>query len=467
LAGNELRRIIPATELFTTFRQHILGAAPQPKADVLVEELCRDAATLRKFETLDDGSVEAIFRDRLQNLDTTTVMPLVLLLLREPAVSELRRKRALQALESWLVRRAVMRMTAKNYNQQVASMLEKVGANPEVADDVIIKHLRGAAGEATRWPSDEGLVSYVETHNAYGNIAQNRLAMVFAAIERSLYTSKVEALAVPSGLSVEHLMPQHWEKHWPLPDGLPAVALAEAKQAREQHIHRLGNLTVTTLPLNASLSNSSWSTKRGALNKGSKLLINTEVVENHPVTFDEDAIDDRTRLLSDRICQIWPGPASSIWGPSNEPYGADEERPKDRADCGSQGGTDDRSPGAGASNLETGDLRLRTLIRDQLRAGVTPDAMYATLGGTRHAWLLAIEEEAKLANEFAAFGPTPENVVDLRDNRNLRWERIAVRVLGDPRKTSQAKELYDLGKNEGAARRSYTGRGRRFPEMDR
>jgi hypothetical protein len=40
-------------------------------------------------------------------------------------------------------------------------------------------------------------------------------------------------------------------------------------------------------------------------------------------------------------------------------------------------------------------------------------------------------------------------------------------VLGDPRKTSQAKELYDLGKNEGAARRSYTGRGRRFPEMDR
>jgi len=104
-------------------------------------------------------------------------------------------------------------------------------------------------------------------------------------------------------------------------------------------------------------------------------------------------------------------------------------------------------------------------IRDQLLAGLTPDQIWADYGRQRKTWLVAIEEEAKLENEFGTYPATPGAVVALRDGRRLRWERIAVRVFGDPRDVAPARELYDRAKGAGASRRSYTGRGRRFPDM--
>ncbi|MGH2451337.1 MAG: GmrSD restriction endonuclease domain-containing protein [Candidatus Limnocylindria bacterium] len=108
----------------------------------------------------------------------------------------------------------------------------------------------------------------------------------------------------------------------------------------------------------------------------------------------------------------------------------------------------------------------RELIREDLQAGRTPDQIFKATGEDRAAWIAAIEEEARLGGEFAHFPPTPESVVQLRDERQLRWERIAVRVFGDIGRVDDVRALYDEQKGAGASRRSYTGRGRRFPEMD-
>jgi hypothetical protein len=105
-------------------------------------------------------------------------------------------------------------------------------------------------------------------------------------------------------------------------------------------------------------------------------------------------------------------------------------------------------------------------IRDQLVAGLTPDQIYAAAGEDRAAWLTAIEEEARLKGELDALDPTPENVAHLRDEGHLRWERISARVFGDARRIGDAQRLYDEARGEGAAKRSYTGRGRRFPDMN-
>jgi Protein of unknown function DUF262/Protein of unknown function (DUF1524) len=311
--GMKLRGIVPATELFATFRPRILQAVPPPRMDVLIRELCRDAKILRSFEHQEPGSVEALFFERLANLDTTTVMPLALLLFTHPAVSPWRRRTSLRILESWLVRRALMRLTPKNYNQQVASMLEKVDVDPEFADAVILDHLRSAEGEATRWPTDADLRTYLQTHDAYGNVSQNRLEMVFAAIERRLYTSKVEALSVPSGLSIEHILPQSWEETWPLPADLGTEERDEVETARWTRLHQLGNLTITAFPLNAALSNLAWEQKQVELNRHSKLLLNQRLLEQCADSFDVEAIEERTEWLVDRICEIWPGPDAATW----------------------------------------------------------------------------------------------------------------------------------------------------------
>ena len=162
------------------------------------------------------GSVEATFFHRLDALDTSTVLPLVLFLFRETAVSQDRRRRALRMIESWLVRRMLMGLTAKNYNQQIPVIIGRVAADAERADEIILEELRTGIGEISRWPTDDELRQQLLERGMYGYIAQPRLAMVLGAVEESLYSSKVEALQVPAKLSIEHVMPQTWEEHWPL-----------------------------------------------------------------------------------------------------------------------------------------------------------------------------------------------------------------------------------------------------------
>jgi hypothetical protein len=49
------------------------------------------------------------------------------------------------------------------------------------------------------------------------------------------------------------------------------------------------------------------------------------------------------------------------------------------------------------------------------------------MGDKRVYWLTVIEEEARLENELASYPATPGSVAALRDERQLRWERIAAR----------------------------------------
>jgi len=108
----------------------------------------------------------------------------------------------------------------------------------------------------------------------------------------------------------------------------------------------------------------------------------------------------------------------------------------------------------------------REQVREQLRSGLTPDQVYTAMGARRVYWLTAIEEEARLEGELAAFPASSGSVSALRDERQLRWERIAARVFGDARRVADVRRLYDQAHGPDASARSYTGRGRRFPEME-
>jgi hypothetical protein len=306
----KLRRVVPATELFSTFREHLLSAVPPPQMSDLIPEVCRDARTMRSFDDLEPGSIEATFFERLQALDTSTVLPLVLFLFRDSAVSSDRRRRALQMIESWLVRRLLMGLTAKNYNLQIPVIVGRVAEDASRADEIVLDELRTGTGQISRWPDDDEVREQLLTRPLYGYIAQPRIAMVLGAVEASLYTTKVEALKVPRGLSIEHVLPQSWEAHWPLPETLTDEEREAALAARNSHLHLLGNLTVVTRPLNAALSNAAWQVKQKELNKHSKLLLNSRLVEGHPEAFDEAAIDERGRFLAERVLAIWPGPTS-------------------------------------------------------------------------------------------------------------------------------------------------------------
>ena len=114
----------------------------------------------------------------------------------------------------------------------------------------------------------------------------------------------------------------------------------------------------------------------------------------------------------------------------------------------------------------TTDASDRERVREQLRSGHSTEQVYQAMGAKQAYWLTAIEEEARLENELAAYPASPQSVAALRDERQLRWERIAARVFGDARRTDEVRSLYDEAHGPGASSRSYTGRGRRFPDMN-
>lgn len=313
-----IERVTPATELFATFRQDVLQ--PASDAEALIHELAADAAVIRSFDSQQAGTPEAVFFARLAALDASTVMPLVLLLFRSSEVRPDRRRRCLRILESWLTRRALMRLTSKNYNRLVPRLVAKLKPDLARCDEVLLAALSGGEGAISRWPGDQEFIEFLTTREVYGWVARPRLAMALAAVEDSLRTTKTEASGgsvseVAGSLSIEHLLPQEWESQWPLlgpgRQSLAGEELDRAHGERSARLHRLGNLTIVTSPLNSSMSNSPWEAKRKELNQHTRLLLNARVADREQ--WDERAIDQHGRWLAEQLVAIWPGPHPESW----------------------------------------------------------------------------------------------------------------------------------------------------------
>jgi hypothetical protein len=207
-------------------------------------------------------------------------------------------------LESWLVRRMLCRLTAQGYNRLFVDLVRLLNTASDMsADRVIYEFLRSSDADTARWPGDAEVAVVVREAPLYRTIVRKRLVMVLAALENDLRQEKAEPIDVPPSLWVEHVLPQKWRDHWPVPvDDSPAI------QRREARVHRLGNLTLVTKQLNPSMSNAAWQKKRPELNKHSVLLLNSRLVAEHAEVWDEDTIDARGEDLLGRILRMWPGP---------------------------------------------------------------------------------------------------------------------------------------------------------------
>jgi len=312
----QLGKVVRVDKLFDTFRKDILRPGDAPPMAELIPRLCADARITREFDDFEEGTPEELFFSRMEALDTTTMLPIALFLFRTTELTAERRLRALAALESWLVRRAIMRLTAKNYNRILTSLLKAIKADAEHADEAIVRELRSSQATTAIWPPDDEAQTRLEQGEMYGNVGQRRLCMIVEACELDMRDSaKTEAITLPAGLSIEHALPQSWEENWPVDDAEDPEAAAENRAA---HVNRLGNLTLVTQPLNSSLSNAPWQatdsdphSKREELAKRSVLLINQRLCQNEE--WNEQLIDERSADLAERIMRTWPGPDAETW----------------------------------------------------------------------------------------------------------------------------------------------------------
>jgi hypothetical protein len=156
-----------------------------------------------------------------------------------------------------------------------------------------------------RFPSDDELRAAMVHNPLYLWFNKGeRLQDVLWELEVASRGRYTEALARPSSLWIEHVMPQSWQAHWPLPVDAAADTTPEV-QRRERLIHTIGNLTLTTDRLNIALGNGMFESKRASLD-ASLLALNKWFTSRGE--WNEAAIEERSAELAERAIGIWPHP---------------------------------------------------------------------------------------------------------------------------------------------------------------
>ena len=263
----------------------------------------------------------ALFLYRLEAVDTATVYPLLLLAttLWQSQPNELHN--FLSILESYLVRRMVCGMTSKNYNRYFTDVIKDIYRTKKESDIPINAKdvhtiLSKSDSDSSRMPDDIELKSQLLQRPMYGRIAQYKLRMVLEAIDGASHHSKAEFMPIQKNLTIEHILPEKWEKHWPLEkEGKSAEDILEQESRRNTLKNTIGNLTLVTNSLNPAISNGSWQTKRPEILKYSKSNLNRYFqpeTEDNLSVWNEEKILERADILADLFIQVWRAPLAKL-----------------------------------------------------------------------------------------------------------------------------------------------------------
>lgn len=307
---------ITAREVFNRFKSFVADSN-QPVAELL-PKLHRSSVVYQKLmekaqQQSGPLSTTELFLYRMSTLDSEVVKPVLLWLL-DPDLEVIPNRqadKALAAIESWAIRRSILRLSTKNYNRMIVELLAlmKAGARNE-AGDVVQDYLASQTSPNSYWPSDSEVISVLSSEPLYRRIAKSRLRMILESLEdhRRGFTFGKEKFSegrvLRSATSIEHLVPQDWRTNWP--------ELDELDDFDDQTlIHQIGNLTLVTQALNSKISNSAWSEKKVALQSHSTLLMTSELIAGASRDWTAGQIPQRSRMLAEQVVAIWPVPATN------------------------------------------------------------------------------------------------------------------------------------------------------------
>ena len=296
---------VGSSHLFTAFRRFTENGEFQ-KVEEHFRLLHDYGQIFESWANFTEESPEGLFFYRLEQLDTTTVYPLLLEVFSTLAGKDKRPELLgiLRDLESYLVRRTVIGLTPKDYNHLFLDLLNILKIKGFTAANAC-QFLHEQDKDTRRWPTDEEFDEAWKSRQVYHTVVRKRLRMILEAIELSAHSDWSEAkIKIGQNLTIEHLMPVGWRDHWPLEAGEPDEEAA--REERDGIIHTIGNLTILTTKLNSSLSNGPWKNKLAAILEHAVLKINLELKDR--TKWNEDAIRERTDLLLSRAKKIWSRP---------------------------------------------------------------------------------------------------------------------------------------------------------------
>lgn len=309
-------KVVTAGEVFYWFKEYLNNSGKTTLQ--LLKEIHDIAEVYEGYvqrAERDGNDLKAIelFVYRTQVMDVEVIKSILIHLL-DPSLPVIKEEDVVQALthvESWLVRRALMRATTKGYNRFIAQMIaELLTCDRADAVSTIKSFLASQTAESSYWPDDSQIEHHILDFRLYRMLPRKRTRMILEALEDQIRgitrTSEgdSEQRCPRRALTVEHLVPQRWETHWPL-------SPSETEDGRNRLVQTLGNLTLLTKKLNSKVSNGAWGGsegKRVALQGHSSLLLNARLEADYGADWGAQRISARTTSLTRHLLAIWPVP---------------------------------------------------------------------------------------------------------------------------------------------------------------
>lgn len=277
----------------------------------LLTDVRRYSEYYRQIRAAETGNQRVDLRlRRLNLLNSDVVLPLLMPLLEAFDTGEITAAdlaQCIRIIESYIFRRYISELPTNALNKVFATVHREV-ARLRPADrsfaEVLGYALRRRSGSGA-FPDDAEFLQNLESKNLY-NFKGERRKYLFECLENldSNETRDIARGIEDGSLTVEHVMPQTLSDAWREELG------PEAERIHDQWLHRLGNLTVTGY--NSSYSNAPYTTKRTMDNglRDSPFRLNREM--RTAVTWDEEAMQQRTHRLSEDALSYWVYPQSDF-----------------------------------------------------------------------------------------------------------------------------------------------------------
>lgn len=293
---------VPANRVAWEFRKHLEDTQSS------IEAVSSEMSKAGYYYALLEGGLGNqrpeldAFCKRMKTIELGVVTPVLLWLFTSEVPFE-QMLRSIQILESYGVRRKLCSLQTQGLNKVFIGLLQALNRDsPDCCDTVVLHFLESQQADGSIWPNDRMVYEHLTNSSMKGNSTWKK--MVLEAVEINLRSDKSEELGPTGNLTVEHIMPQNWQRHWPL--STSNLNQGDADSARDEAIQKIGNLTLTTEKLNKSLSNGPWHEKRLTLANHSSLFLNRTLLNDAPDFWNEDTISERSEYLAGKILQIWP-----------------------------------------------------------------------------------------------------------------------------------------------------------------
>jgi uncharacterized protein with ParB-like and HNH nuclease domain len=291
-------------KLFDSYKRFIKDYCGGDKPSILME-IREYAAVFKKainVEVIDHELPSAAGIERLNAiifaLDTATLIPYILFV--ERNVSDISVRNDLyNCLESYIMRRLVTKETTKNYNQLFS---DRLILNRVFSKDDFMSYLSGQDDKTNRMPTDVEVKTAINESILTNKYATGVLYLIESKIrDRSRHSTQLLGI---SRYSLEHIMPKKWRNNWAF-QGDKA-----ASDNRDRKLLTLGNLTIITQALNASIRDSDWATKKTGKGDKGGLRKYAEGIETFSTyldadVWDENAIQTRANYLTDKALETW------------------------------------------------------------------------------------------------------------------------------------------------------------------